>query len=79
MSSYYLRPRLKLSKHEEICEKCKNNKKVDGQKYKSNQNIHINKNFINENENNEDNNINNNNFNSEREMSKNGRSLFHDR
>ena len=72
MSSYYLRPRLKLSKHEEICEKCKNNKKVDGQKYKSNQNIHINKNFINENENNEDNNINNNNFNSEREMSKNG-------
>lgn len=72
MSSYYLRPRLKLSKHEEICEKCKNNKKVDGQKYKSNQNIHINKNFINEKENNEDNNINNNNFNSEREMSKNG-------
>lgn len=72
MSSYYLRPRMKLSKHEEICEKCKNNKKVDGQKYKSNQNIHINKNFINENENNEDNNINNNNFNFEREMSKNG-------
>ena len=66
MSSYYLKPRMKIYKPEETCEKCKNNKKVDGQKYKTNQNIHINKNIVN-NENNEDNN-----FNSERGISKNG-------
>jgi len=43
MSSYYLRPRMQIYKSEEECAKCKNNKKVDGQKYKNNQNININK------------------------------------
>ena len=65
LSSYYLRPRMKIYKSEETCAKCKNDKKVDIQKYKSNPNIHINKNIAK----NEDNNFN---FNSERKMSKNG-------
>ena len=43
MSSYYLRPRMQIYKSEEECAKCKNNKKVDRQKYKNNQNININK------------------------------------
>ena len=65
LSSYYLRPRMKIYKSEETCVKCKNDKKVDIQKYKSNQNIHINKNII-KSENEE------NNFNTERGISKNG-------
>ena len=42
MSSYYLRPRMQIYKSEEECAKCKNNKKLDGEKYKNNINIHIN-------------------------------------
>ena len=66
MSSYYLRPRMKIYKSEETCVKCKKNKKFNVQKYKNNQNIHINKNIVKSE--NEDNNF----INSEREISKNG-------